>query len=626
MSQEYRSTPTETTGMPGGIPYIIANEAAERFSFYGMKGILVIFMSQYLWLMGDVPGEKMSQAEANEYYHLFGGLVYFTPFLGALLADIFWGKYKTIIVLSLVYVAGHAALAFMGVMGSAGTWLAIGLGLICIGSGGIKPCVSAHVGDQFGPSNSHLLTKIFNWFYFSINLGSTFSTLLIPVTLEKYGPHWAFGVPGALMALATLVFWMGRHKFIHVPPGGSKFAKELFSKTGLGALIKLIPLYLFVSAFWMLFDQTGSSWIFQAQDMDRQFLGHQWLPSQVQTINPILILILVPLFSFVIYPTVGKFIKLTPLRKMGAGLFLTVFSFAIIAGIQIAIENGDTPNIGWQLFAFLIITAAEVMVSIVCLEYSYTQAPKNMKSFVMAVFFFSVFLGNFIAAAVNRSIQIDDPTSGFVVSESKEATIHPGMDKKEGTNDDIILAIKNDVKVIEKLPSSEPLDKAFKLISDWTENNGQTLPTTEEAEVLLKGINDTWGTPLAYKRVASQTARLYSFGPDKTMNTQWDIGYELKTESSKPSSSLEESTEQAKSWLEKRKELLEVEEFVKTSSSVVQKSAFTGGQSKLEGPSYFWFFTGLMLASSILFVPYAIFVKEQSFIQSASDAEPQPAE
>ncbi|MDB4415329.1 MFS transporter, partial [Akkermansiaceae bacterium] len=103
MSQDYRTTPTETTGMPGGIPYIIANEAAERFSFYGMKAILSIFMVQYLWLMGDAPTEQMSEVLASENYHKFNKWVYATPFFGALLADFFFGKYRVIIWLSIVY-------------------------------------------------------------------------------------------------------------------------------------------------------------------------------------------------------------------------------------------------------------------------------------------------------------------------------------------------------------------------------------------------------------------------------------------------------------------------------------------------------------------------------------------
>ena len=213
----YRTSPTDTTGMPGGIPYIISNEAAERFSFYGMKAILVIFMTEILWLMNATPGTQMTRPEANELSHLFMVAVYFTPLLGAFLSDTFLGKYRTIIYLSMVYCLGHGALALMGIQGDAKWWMFAGLALIALGAGGIKPCVSAHVGDQFGEKNSHLLTKVFNLFYFSINLGAFVSSLLTPVILAHYGPHWAFGIPGVLMALATLFFWMGRNKFIHIP-------------------------------------------------------------------------------------------------------------------------------------------------------------------------------------------------------------------------------------------------------------------------------------------------------------------------------------------------------------------------------------------------------------------------
>lgn len=285
---KYRTSPADLEGMPSGAPHIIGNEAAERFSFYGMKAVLVIFMVNYLHLMDGRLGAGMNEAEATEKVHLFNSAVYLTPLLGAILADVFLGKYLTIILLSLVYCAGHAALACMGLFDNSPIWLAAGLGLIALGSGGIKPCVSAHVGDQFGARNSHLLPRIFNWFYFSINLGAFLSMLLTPWLMEWYGPHWAFGVPGVLMALATLVFWFGRKRFIHVPAGGGKFFREMFSKVGLGTLLKLIPLYAFVAVFWALFDQTGSTWIFQARDMDREFLGFEWLPSQIQSLNSVL--------------------------------------------------------------------------------------------------------------------------------------------------------------------------------------------------------------------------------------------------------------------------------------------------------------------------------------------------
>ena len=154
MSNNYLKAPVLSEKMPRGIPYIIGNEAAERFSFYGMKGILVIFMTQYLFLLPGSGTEAMSRPAAMENYHLFTTAVYFFPIMGALLADIVLGKYLTIMLLSVVYCAGHGVLAMMGSTAwlemSPGIVLAIGLVLISVGSGGIKPCVSAHVGDQFG--------------------------------------------------------------------------------------------------------------------------------------------------------------------------------------------------------------------------------------------------------------------------------------------------------------------------------------------------------------------------------------------------------------------------------------------------------------------------------------------
>ena len=332
---EYRSTPTKTTGLPKGIPYIVGNEAAERFSFYGMRTILIIFMVKYLHLMGAIPGMEMSRAAAVEKSHLFVTAVYFTPLIGALIADIFFGKYRTIVWLSIVYCLGHGALAFMGVTGSAGMWLFAGLALISMGAGGIKPCVSAHVGDQFGQSNRHMMTRVFNWFYWSINLGAFVSTLATPWLLHWYGPHWAFGVPGVLMALATFVFWLGRRKFIHIPAKGAAwFGREVFSKEGLAAMGKLAIIYIFVAIFWALFDQTMSSWVLQADDMDRNWLGITWLPSQIQLANPLLILTFIPLFTYVIYPAISKVFPLTPMRKISIGLFIMTIGFSIVAVTQ----------------------------------------------------------------------------------------------------------------------------------------------------------------------------------------------------------------------------------------------------------------------------------------------------
>ena len=426
MSQPtYATAPVATSGMPPGVPYIIGNEAAERFSFYGMKGILVVFMTKYLL---DAQGESspMSPEQAKSAYHFFSSSAYFFPIFGAILADVVWGKYRTIILLSMVYCLGHVALS----LDHTRLGLFIGLGMIAMGSGGIKPCVSAHVGDQFGHSNRHLLERVFGWFYFSINFGSAISTMLTPWLLrrdgftafleqrftaeqlawlgplDRLGPHVAFGVPGVLMFLATFVFWLGRNKFVHIPPKGKEALRVAFSQDGLRTILRLLPIFAFVAVFWSLYDQSGSAWVLQAGAMDRVLLrGTSWEfeidPSQVHSINPILIMIFMPLFAYVIYPALERVFPLTPLRKISIGLFLMTGSFVVSALIEDVIVAGGKPHIYWQLLAYVILTAAEVMVSIVCLEFSYTQAPKEMKSFIMSLYLLSISAGNLFTAVVN---------------------------------------------------------------------------------------------------------------------------------------------------------------------------------------------------------------------------------
>jgi len=391
--------------MPKGIPYIIGNEAAERFSFYGMKAILVVFMTTYL--MGADGLNTLSEIEAKKWYHFFNSLVYFTPLLGAIISDAFLGKYRTIIALSIVYCLGHLALA----LDDTRTGLTVGLFLIGLGAGGIKPCVSAHVGDQFGKTNAHLLDKVFGWFYFSINLGAFSSMILTPVLLNRYGPHVAFAVPGILMALATLVFWMGRHRFIHIPAGGMRFLKESFSGEGLKVIAKLAIIYSFVAMFWALFDQCSSAWVLQARKMNLDFLGRTWLPSQIQAVNPLMIMALIPLFGLVVYPRLNKVFPLTPLRKISIGFFVAVPSFLIPAYVEYLITLGQTPHIAWQLLAFLFITVAEILISITCLEFSYTQAPRTMKSLILSLYLMSISLGNLFTAFVNQFIQNEDGSS-----------------------------------------------------------------------------------------------------------------------------------------------------------------------------------------------------------------------
>ena len=258
---EYPTAPLKTDKMPPGIPFIIGNEAAERFSFYGMNSILVIFMTKYLLDAHGLP-DHMTEAQANGWYHTFVSLAYLLPVLGAFLADAVLGKYWTVLILSVVYCFGHFTLA----MNDTRLGLTIGLGLIALGAGGIKPCVSAIVGDQFGASNQHLLARVFSWFYFSINAGSAFSTLLIPWLLDRYGPKVAFGTPGIFMVIATVIFWFGRRKFVRIPAvGHPQIQPRVLQRENLKALANLLIIVPFAAMFWALWEQNFSSWVIQAE-------------------------------------------------------------------------------------------------------------------------------------------------------------------------------------------------------------------------------------------------------------------------------------------------------------------------------------------------------------------------
>jgi proton-dependent oligopeptide transporter, POT family len=207
------------------------------------------------------------------------------------------------------------------------------------------------------------------------------------------------------MGLATIVFWLGRNRFVHAPPGGLGFLREVFSREGLMTLGKIIGIYAFVAMFWSLYEQTGSAWVLQAQNMNLNVFGWEMKASQTHAINPLMILAFIPLFGYVIYPAINRVFTLTPLRKMGIGFVLTSLAFCVSALIESWIAAGERPHVVWQFLAYAIITSGEVMVSITGLEFSYTQAPKKMKSIVMSLWLLSNSAGNLFTAVINGAIQ-----------------------------------------------------------------------------------------------------------------------------------------------------------------------------------------------------------------------------
>lgn len=248
------SPPERDDRFPPGIPYIVGNEAAERFSFYGLRQILYIYLVGLFsaFAVGDqIPSS--AKVHATQISHAFFAGVYLFPLIGAILADRLLGKYRVIFWVSMIYVLGHGCLALggrfgtNGDLGTATNAVYFGLLLVSLGAGGIKPCVSANVGDQFTEKNGHLVTRIFQIFYFTVNFGSFFASLLTPWLYQHFGPEIAFAVPGVLMVIAAIIFWIGRRKFVRVPakPGGTLGALDFIAQT-LMTIPLLIGIYVAV--------------------------------------------------------------------------------------------------------------------------------------------------------------------------------------------------------------------------------------------------------------------------------------------------------------------------------------------------------------------------------------------
>jgi POT family proton-dependent oligopeptide transporter len=476
---------------PAQIKYIVGNEACERFSYYGMRSILAGYITGAV-LKG---GLGQDADTSTSIIHAFVAANYFMPLLGAWLSDKVIGRYYTILYVSLFYCAGHGVLAYSDYAGGVhGKLMCLytGLALIAFGSGGIKPCVSAFMGDQFRPDQSHLMQKAYGAFYWSINFGSFFSFLVIPWIKNHYGYSPAFLVPGILMAGATFIFWLGTKKYVRVPPArktksagfipiflyaysrctGSRIGPMLNLLTTLGAptfiivtltivtytsmnpitraigwsavactvfwyasvvatslLGKLDPgdnfwngargrysdeeisaarsvtpiLFVFalIPVFWTLYDQTNSTWVLQGEKMVRTTIfGIDIGAEQMQSMNALLVMIMVPLFTWVLYPRIGKWAS--PLRRMSCGMFVAGASYLVVAALQKRIEAGDQLNVMWQTVPYIVLTAAEVLVSTTGLEFAFREAAPQLKSTIMSFFLLTTTVGDLFVVGVTK--------------------------------------------------------------------------------------------------------------------------------------------------------------------------------------------------------------------------------
>ena len=385
---------------PVGFYYIFWGELAERASFYGMKCLLALYML-------DVLG--FTQHKSGPIVHVFTASCYLTPLAGGYIADRWLGKFRTIIYFAVPYILGHIIL---------GTWdtnvaLYVALFLLAGGSGTIKPNISPLMGMMYDKAGKpkQLRSQAFTWFYASINIGAASSMWTLPWVRDNWGYGTAFVFPTILMTISLVIFYMGRKHYPREevyefkPKKKSEISPEERRKDR-QVLIGLAGIFTMLVFFWSVFDQASTTWTFFARDyMELYGLA----PDMIQGVNPVLIVLMTPLFNLTWKKLGERGVVLTATRKMMIGFVLVVLCMATMTVAGLLAQTGEISavcesrkvSVIWEIVAYVVITAAELCISVVGLEMAYAEAPARMNSQVTAVFLFTIFVGNLLAGVLS---------------------------------------------------------------------------------------------------------------------------------------------------------------------------------------------------------------------------------
>jgi dipeptide/tripeptide permease len=411
---------------PAGMYFFFWGEFAERASYYGMRAILLLYLASDP--TGAIKGGlHLPSEDASSIYFTFKMAAYFLPLLGGFLADRYFGKYWTIVGFSIPYVLGHFIL---GIESLPAVYLA--LALLAGGSGVIKPNISTLMGmtyDQQRPGNERLRSSAFLWFYFAINVGAFISILSLPFLRNKYGYAVAFQFPAWLMVVSLLIFASGKRFYaVETLDRRPKTPEEKAAQRK--TLLQLFGVFALIVVWWVGYEHNDAQWVLFARDhmttitLNLPFLDAPYTvpPDQVQTLNPLCVLIFVPLFSWFFGKVDPEIRIFRPIRRilMGFGITVVAIGLMALAGFY-AQSSGQKVSILILACSYILLTAGEVLVYGTGLELAYTAAPKNMKGFVTACFLLTDALANFINILFGRCYGVS-----FSATENGPRTLMPG--------------------------------------------------------------------------------------------------------------------------------------------------------------------------------------------------------
>lgn len=389
---------------PPGLFLLFGVEMWERFSFYGMRAFLTLF------LISKAGGFGWSKEQASHLYGWYQGLVYLTPLLGGYLADRLIGTHRSIIIGAIIIASGHFCLAV-----PAKPTFFLGLALIILGTGFFKSNISTMVGQLYSEKDRRR-DAAFTIFYMGINLGASMGQIVCPKLADAFNWHVGFSAAGFGMVLGLIVYLLFKRRFLgtigDVPArrvhqnektSTAKQPLTTLEKRGIAAIAILAFFNIF---FWMAFEQAGSSMTFFAEERTRRmFLGLNFLAPYFQSVNSISVILLAPVFAWMWTRLEARGrAPSTPVR-FALGLFLLGSGFIVlVVGARVS-DGGVLVSPMWLIVTYVLHTCGELCLSPVGLSMVTKLAPARFASLAMGAWFFSMFISDLLAGLLAGTVE-----------------------------------------------------------------------------------------------------------------------------------------------------------------------------------------------------------------------------
>ncbi len=400
-------------GHPPGLFILFFTEMWERFSYYGMRALLVLYMTDYLLIKPEVGAHVMGydtikgglewlfgplavQPFASQIYGLYTGFVYFTPFFGGLLADRVFGQRKTVVLGAILMAIGHFLMASERLFFPA-------LLFLILGNGCFKPNIATQVGGLYPPGDPRR-DRAFTIFYMGVNLGAFFSPLICGTLGQKVGWHWGFAAAGVGMVAGLIIYLWGQRylaadhltlmKREHIKE--APLTREDWKK--IGALVVLCALNI---VFWGVYEQQGNTMqLWADRRTDWLILGWELPSTWFQAFNPAMIFIFAPLLNILWAWQNRRGKEPSSIAKMALGCAILGISFFVMVAAANVIPAGQRGSVGWLLGATFIYTIGELYLSPIGLSLVTKVAPARMVSMLMGMWYLSSFFGNYLSGFV----------------------------------------------------------------------------------------------------------------------------------------------------------------------------------------------------------------------------------